>query len=137
MTVAIVDALSGIGDRVLMLGRQDSTINVGGSKVYPLAVETVLLGIPFIAIVQAYALVLRDFYGARPAGWRLGFVMLFTLGGMALGGWLAGIIFDATASYIPAFKTGIAFNAVNLLSVGTLYRGWRRVAARRPAAVPA
>jgi MFS family permease len=107
------------------------------SDVPTLFLLTILLGIPFIAIVQAYALVLRDFYGARPAGWRLGFVMLFTLGGMALGGWLAGIIFDATASYIPAFKTGIAFNLVNLLAVGTLYLGWRRVAARRPAAVPA
>jgi acyl-coenzyme A synthetase/AMP-(fatty) acid ligase len=33
------------GDRVRVLGRQDSTINVGGSKVYPLAVETFLLGL--------------------------------------------------------------------------------------------
>ncbi len=33
------------GDRVYILGRRDSTINVAGSKVYPLAVETFLLSL--------------------------------------------------------------------------------------------
>jgi acyl-coenzyme A synthetase/AMP-(fatty) acid ligase len=42
------------GERVLMLGRQDSTINVGGSKVYPLAVETVLLADPGVAEARVY-----------------------------------------------------------------------------------
>jgi acyl-coenzyme A synthetase/AMP-(fatty) acid ligase len=41
-------------DRVIMLGRQDSTINVGGSKVYPLAVETVLLADPGVAEARVY-----------------------------------------------------------------------------------
>ena len=80
-----------------------------------------LVGLPFLAIVQAYAMVLREFYGPRLAGWRLGVVMLFTLGGMALGSWLAGVVFDTTASYALAFKLGITFNAVNLLLIGTLW----------------
>ena len=42
------------GDRVLMLGRKDSTINVGGSKVYPLAVETVLLGLPGVTEARVF-----------------------------------------------------------------------------------
>ncbi|TXL71451.1 MFS transporter [Vineibacter terrae] len=94
-----------------------------------------LMGIPFIATVQAYALALRDFYGARAAGWRLGFIMLFTLCGMALGGWLAGIIFDLTLRYQAAFGIGFLFNLVNLLAVAILHVGWRRV--RRVSPLPA
>jgi MFS family permease len=95
-----------------------------------------LLGIPFIATVQAYALALRDFYGARAAGWRLGFIMLFTLCGMALGGWLAGIIFDLTLRYQTAFGIGFLFNLVNLLAVAILYVGWRRARLTLPPAAP-
>jgi acyl-CoA synthetase (AMP-forming)/AMP-acid ligase II len=42
------------GDRVYVLGRQDSTINVGGSKVYPLAVETFLLGLPGVVEARVF-----------------------------------------------------------------------------------
>jgi acyl-coenzyme A synthetase/AMP-(fatty) acid ligase len=42
------------GGRVRILGRQDSTINVGGSKVYPLAVETILLGLPEVAEARVF-----------------------------------------------------------------------------------
>jgi acyl-coenzyme A synthetase/AMP-(fatty) acid ligase len=43
-----------IGERVRVLGRQDSTINVGGSKVYPLAVETFMLGLPGVQEAKVY-----------------------------------------------------------------------------------
>ena len=56
-------------------------------------------GIPYIAIVQGYALILRRLYGSAIAGWRLGVVMLFAMAGMAVGGWLGGAIFDVTLSY--------------------------------------
>jgi acyl-coenzyme A synthetase/AMP-(fatty) acid ligase len=42
------------GDRAFIVGRQDSTINVGGSKVYPLAVETVLLSDPGVHEARVY-----------------------------------------------------------------------------------
>jgi acyl-CoA synthetase (AMP-forming)/AMP-acid ligase II len=41
-------------DRVRVLGRQDSTINVGGSKVYPLAVENFLLGLPGVVEARVF-----------------------------------------------------------------------------------
>jgi MFS family permease len=86
-----------------------------------------VIGVPFIALIQAYALALREFYGPGLAGWRLGVIMLFTLSGMALGGWLGGLIFDLTLSYRPAFQVGMVFNLVNFLAVATLLtRGWRR-----------
>jgi MFS family permease len=65
---------------------------------------SVIHGIPYIAIVQGYALILRYMYGPTIAGWRLGVVMLFAMAGMAVGGWLGGAIFDATLSYRSAFQ---------------------------------
>ena len=34
--------------------------------------------------------------------------------GMALGGWMSGVIFDLTGSYRAAFVNGILFNLVNV-----------------------
>jgi len=42
------------GDRVIFLGREDTLINVGGSKVIPEEVENVLLGIPGIVQARVY-----------------------------------------------------------------------------------
>jgi Na+/melibiose symporter-like transporter len=83
-------------------------------------------GIPYIAIVQGYALILRRLYGPAIAGWRLGVVMLFAMAGMAFGGWLGGAIFDATLSYRTAFQAALAFNLLNLMLLGALYLGQRR-----------
>ncbi|MBS0548393.1 MAG: MFS transporter [Proteobacteria bacterium] len=83
-------------------------------------------GIPYIAIVQGYALVLRRLYGPGIAGWRLGVVMLFAMAGMAAGGWMGGAIFDATLSYRMAFQASLLFTLLNLMLLGTLYVGQRR-----------
>lgn len=83
-------------------------------------------GIPYIAIVQGYALNLRQLYGPGIAGWRLGVVMLFAMAGMAAGGWMGGVIFDATLSYRAAFQAALVFNLLNLLLLGLLYFGQRR-----------
>ncbi len=87
---------------------------------------SLLHGIPFIAIVQGYALNLRFLYGPTIAGWRLGVVMLFAMAGMAVGGWLGGAIFDATLSYRLAFQAALAFNLLNLMLLGALYIAQRR-----------
>jgi cyanate permease len=42
---------------------------------------------------------------------------MFTLLGMALGGWLSGKVFDLTGSYHAAFLNGIGWNLVNLAVV--------------------
>ncbi len=87
---------------------------------------SLLHGIPFIAIVQGYALNLRFLYGPTIAGWRLGVVMLFAMAGMAAGGWLGGFIFDATLSYMSAFQAALAFNLLNLMLLGILYFAQKR-----------
>ena len=87
---------------------------------------SVIHGIPYIAIVQGYALILRRLYGPGIAGWRLGVVMLFAMGGMALGGWMGGAIFDATLSYRSAFQAALAFNLLNLMLLSLLYAASRK-----------
>ena len=71
-------------------------------------------------IIPSYALTVRELFPAREAGWRIGTVLLFGLTGMAIGAWLGGAIFDAFASYRPAFVTAVVVNLANLAVVGGL-----------------
>ena len=57
-----------------------------------------------------------------------------TLFGMALGGWMSGVIFDWTGSYKAAFVNGIAFNALNWSIV--LYLLYRARQLARPVVLP-
>ncbi len=64
-------------------------------------------------IVPSYAIIARTYFPAREAGARVGVVLGATIIGMALGGWLSGVIFDHTGSYRLAFANGVAFNLLN------------------------
>lgn len=85
-------------------------------------------GLGFSGIIPAYVLALRELYPASQAAWRIPTILLFTGSGMALGGWLAGALYDFFGSYVPAFATGVGANAINLLLIGTLLarRRYRR-----------
>ncbi len=65
-------------------------------------------------IVPSYAVVVREYMPAQEAGRRVGFVLMMTILGMALGGWLSGWIYDLTGSYEMAFVNGIAWNFLNI-----------------------
>ncbi|MFN3746382.1 MAG: class I adenylate-forming enzyme family protein [Hyphomicrobiaceae bacterium] len=52
--LATTDRCEIVGDRVYILGRDDKTINVGGYKVYPLAIEKLILGQPGVAEARVY-----------------------------------------------------------------------------------
>lgn len=88
-------------------------------------------------IVPSYALIVRQYFPPEEAGTRVGMVLTSTLVGMALGGWLSGVIFDLTGSYQLAFLNGIAWNGLNVLIV--LFLIWRGRGRQRDAApmVPA
>ncbi|MBO9409113.1 MFS transporter [Shimia sp. R9_1] len=77
-------------------------------------------------IVPAYALVVREYMPAREAGTRVGFVMMATIMGMALGGWMSGWIYDVSGSYELAFVNGIAWNALNIAIMGLILIRARR-----------
>ncbi len=73
-------------------------------------------------IVPSYALIVREYFSPKEAGARVGTVLMATLFGMALGGWMSGVIFDLTGSYQAAFINGIGFNLLNLAIVVFLLR---------------
>jgi MFS family permease len=75
---------------------------------------SLVFGLSQGGIVPSYAIIVREYLPAREAGARVGFVIMATILGMALGGWLSGLIYDLTGSYRWAFLNGIAFNALNL-----------------------
>ena len=85
-------------------------------------------------IVPSYAIIVREHFEPREAGARVGTVIMFTLFGMALGGWVSGKIFDLTHSYHAAFLNGIAWNLLNLTIAFTLLR--RTQATRFAATAP-
>ncbi|WP_396434167.1 MFS transporter [Limnohabitans sp.] len=83
-------------------------------------------------IVPAYAIIVREYFPAKEAGSRVGAVIMATLLGMALGGWMSGKVFDLTGSYHAAFVNGVMWNALNL-SIA-LWLLWRVKRAGVPAA---
>jgi MFS family permease len=74
-------------------------------------------------IVPAYAVIVREFFPPEEAGVRVSTVLMATVFGMALGGWMSGVIFDLTGSYQAAFLNGILWNLLNIgIAVGLLRR---------------
>ena len=79
-----------------------------------LYVIAALFGLFQGGIVPSYAIIVRDYFPPQEAGARVGVVIMATLFGMALGGWMSGALFDLTGSYKAAFVNGIAWNLVNV-----------------------
>lgn len=118
----ISDRIGGL--RTLMLGSILQGIALlmflPAKGLVPLYLVSAMFGLFQGGIVPAYALIVREHFAPEQAGARVGTVLMATLLGMALGGWMSGAIFDWTGSYQAAFLNGIAWNALNLLIVGFL-----------------
>jgi len=97
-----------------------------------------VFGLVFGVIVPAYALALRELFGAEGIGTRMGVIFLFGTIGMAIGGFLGGWIYDLTGLYALAFLTGVGLNIVNLFCIATLlWTTHRGTVAGGPVAAPA
>lgn len=122
---AICDRIGGL--RTLLLGSALQGIAlllfVPFDGLVSLYVISALFGLFQGGIVPSYAIIVREHFPPAEAGARVGTVLMFTLLGMALGGWLSGKVFDLTGSYDAAFVNGIAWNLLNLTIAGTLW--WR------------
>jgi MFS family permease len=112
----IADRIGGVG--TLILG---STLQCLALVFYlpfdglvSLYVVSALFGLSQGGIVPSYALIVRDYFPAREAGARISLVLMATVAGMALGGWMSGAIYDLTGSYQAAFLNGIAWNLLNM-----------------------
>lgn len=86
-------------------------------------------GLGFGGIVPSYVLAARELFPAREAAWRIPVILFGGLIGMAAGGWMGGLIYDAYGSYAASFELGVLSNLANLVVVGFLIgRGrFRRV----------
>lgn len=79
-----------------------------------LYIVSAIFGLSQGGIVPSYAIIVREYLPAREAGQRVGIVIMSTVFGMALGGWMSGWIYDLTGSYAAAFLNGIGWNFLNI-----------------------
>jgi MFS family permease len=112
----IADRIGGLGTLLLGAALQGAALVLyfmfnGMTSLY---VISALFGLFQGGIVPSYAIIVREYFSPREAGTRVGLVLMATLIGMALGGWMSGAIFDLTGSYRAAFANGIAFNLLNV-----------------------
>ena len=121
----ICDRIGGV--RTLLLGSALQGVGLAlflpCDGLVPLYVISAMFGLFQGGIVPAYAIIIREYFAPQEAGARVGAVIMATLIGMALGGWMSGWIFDLTGSYRAAFLNGMGWNLLNLSIVGWLF--WR------------
>ena len=79
-----------------------------------LYIVSLIFGLSQGGIVPSYAVAVREYLPAREAGQRIGLIVMATILGMAVGGWMSGWIYDLTGSYRAAFLNGIAWNFLNI-----------------------
>ncbi len=77
-------------------------------------------GLGFAGIVPNYILAARELFPAAEASWRIPIMMFGGLLGMAAGGWMGGLVYDAYGSYAPSFALAVAANIANLAVIGFL-----------------
>jgi MFS family permease len=129
----ICDRIGGV--RTLLLG---STLQCVALLLFlpfkglvPLFIVSGLFGLFQGGIVPSYAIIVREHFPVQEAGARVGIVLMCTLLGMALGGWMAGKMFDLTGSYHAAFVNGVAWNLLNMGIALTLLLRVRRLSCDR------
>lgn len=96
-------------------------------RLVSLYVVSALFGLSQGGIVPSYAIIVRERFRASEAGTRMGVVIMATIVGMAVGGWLTGVIFDLTGYYQAAFLHGIGWMLLNLMLALWLWRGRVRI----------
>ena len=113
---AICDHIGGV--RTLLLGSflQGTALLlfIPFDGLLSLYVISAMFGLFQGGIVPSYAIIVREHFPPAEAGARVGTVIMCTLFGMALGGWMSGKVFDLTGSYHAAFVNGALWNALNL-----------------------
>jgi MFS family permease len=132
LTGWIADRVGGV--TTLLLG---STLQGVALVVYLIAdgltslyLASILFGLFQGGIVPSYAIIVREYFPPREAATRVGFAVSVTVVGMALGGWMGGMLFDMTGSYRAAFINGIAWNVLNAaIAAWLLMRQSRHAAA--------
>jgi MFS family permease len=130
----IADRIGGVGTLILGSALQCLALlfYLPFDGLTSLYLVSALFGLSQGGIVPSYALIVREYFPAREAGARVSLVLMATVIGMAVGGWMSGAIFDLTGSYQAAFLNGIAWNLLNM-SIAF----WLLLSRPRPQTLPA
>jgi MFS family permease len=124
----LADRIGGL--RTLLVGSIAQGVALTGylmfSSLPSLYVISALFGLFQGGIVPSYAIIVREAMPAQEAATRVGIVILASVLGMSLGGWISGYIFDLTGSYSAAFINGIGWNLLNVGIVLMLVLRMRR-----------
>jgi len=111
----IADRVGGVA--TLLLGSVLQTVALifytVSDSLTSLYIISALFGLFQGGLVPSYAMIVREYFPPREAGLRVGIAMSSTIIGMALGGWIGGVLFDMTGSYRAAWLNGIAWNVAN------------------------
>ncbi len=123
----VADRIGGLPTLLISSGLQGMALLLFAlfDSLTSLYIISALFGLFQGGLVPCYTIVVRELFPAREAGTRVGMVLMATMLGMSLGGWLAGSIFDLTGTYIPAFLHGSAWNVLNFIICFILYRRQR------------
>ena len=124
----LADKIGGLGTLILgsMLQCMALLLYIPFDGLISLYVVSALFGLAQGGIVPSYAMIVRQYFPAREAGTRVSLVLMTTVVGMAIGGWMSGEIYDLTGSYQAAFMNGIAWNLLNMsIAFWLLIGTWR------------
>lgn len=134
----VADRLGGVATILISSGLQCLALflYLPAGGLVSLYVVSLIFGLSQGGIVPTYALVVREYMPSAEAGRRVGIVMMATILGMALGGWMSGFIYELTGSYRMAFINGIGWNVLNIAIVTALLLRTRRKDAA-PSGAPA
>ncbi|HEX9490674.1 MAG TPA: MFS transporter, partial [Stellaceae bacterium] len=124
----IADRIGGLGTLLLgsVLQGLALLLYLLFNGVNSLYVISALFGLFQGGIVPSYAIIVREYFSPKEAGTRVGIIIMATVLGMALGGWMSGAIFDLTGSYRAAFANGILWNLLNGVIALSLFLRRRR-----------
>jgi MFS family permease len=136
VTVYSLAGFSGLGGRLLLGALADRVgakrVLVGGLLVQALCIGTylavyrlgefyalsVVFGLAYGGVMPLYAVLVREYFGAKIMGTVFGAVSAFASLGMALGPWAGGLVFDTfhvyTWLHAGSFAIGLAAVAVAL-----------------------
>src|ERR1700678_490482 len=118
----LADKIGGVSTLLIGSGPQGSALVVYlfFDSLSSLYIISAMFGLFQGGIVPSYAIIVRESMPASQAATRVGIVILASVFGMSFGGWVSGVIFDATGSYAAAFLNGLLWNALNVTIVAAL-----------------
>jgi MFS family permease len=127
----VADRIGGIATLLISSALQAAALllYLGFDSLASLYVVSALFGLFQGGLVPTYAIIVREYFAPAEAATRLGTILMATVIGMALGGWMSGAIFDFTGSYRAAFVNGFLWNLLNIaVALWIVLRRERRMA---------